>query len=84
MATSPMPNPQGSAPPPDPSQGQSANPLQTGLAQVAMVLRQLGQQNQIIADDMQTAFQAVVQALQKVSQAASGPPTQTPAPPQGA
>lgn len=78
-----MPNPQGAAPQPDPNSG-AANPLQEMLAKIAMLLRQLGSQNQIIADDMQTASQSVIQALQKVSQAASGPPPQSPAPPQGA
>ena len=78
-----MPNPQGAAPQPDPNGG-AANPLQEMLAKIAMLLRQLGSQNQIIADDMQTASQSVIQALQKVSQAQSGPPPQSPAPPQGA
>lgn len=78
-----MPNPQGAAPQPDPNAG-AANPLQEMLAKIAMLLRQLGSQNQIIADDMQTASQSVIQALQKVSQAQSGPPPQSPAPPQGA
>jgi len=83
MATS-MPNPQGAAPPPDPNAGATANPLQEMLAKIAMLLRQLGSQNQIIADQMNTAQQAVIQALQTVSQAQSGPPPQSPAPPQGA
>ena len=82
MATFPMPNPQGAAP--QPGAAPQANPLQTTLAKVAMILRQLGSQNQIISDNMTNAAQQCIEALQKVSQASSGPPQQPPAPPQGA
>ena len=88
MATS-MPNPQASAPPPqaggggDASQGQqNANPLQTILGRLAIALRTIGAQNTIIQPEMQQAASAVIQALQKSSQAAPGPAQPMQAPPQ--
>lgn len=88
MATS-MPNPQASAPPPqaggggDASQGQqNANPLQTILGRLAIALRTIGTQNTIIQPEMQQAASAVIQALQKSSQAAPGPAQPMQAPPQ--
>ena len=84
-----MPNPQASAPPPqaggggDASQGQqNANPLQTILGRLAIALRTIGTQNTIIQPEMQQAASAVIQALQKSSQAAPGPAQPMQAPPQ--
>lgn len=79
MATS-MPNPQAAAPQPggggDASQGQDqgqgANPLQTILGRLAIALRTIGSQNTVIQPEMQQAASAVIQALQKSSQAAPG------------
>lgn len=89
MATStpPMDNPQGPAPPPTPPDGGAgqapqANPLQEMLGKLAIAARQLGVQNTIIQPEMQQISSIAVQALQKVSQAASGPPQQQGAPPQ--
>lgn len=94
MATS-MANPQASAPPPagggdasgggDPQgqQGQQgANPLQTILGRLAIALRQIGAQNAVIQPEMQQAASAVIQALQKASQAAPGPASPMQAPQQ--
>ena len=92
MATS-MPNPQASAPQPsggggDASQGggdqgqQGANPLQTILGRLAIALRTIGTQNTVIQPEMQQAASAVIQALQKSSQAAPGPASPMQAPPQ--
>jgi hypothetical protein len=81
MATS-MPSPQDAAP----QQGggdqqQQANPLQTILGRLAIALRTIGTQNTVIQPEMQQAASAVIQALQKSSQAAPGPaqPIQSPA-----
>jgi len=85
MATS-VANPQASAPGPqqgagpDPSQ-QQANPLQETLGRAVLALRQLGAQNTIIQAETQQAASILIQALQKVSQAASGPAVQPSAPP---
>jgi hypothetical protein len=86
MATS-MPNPQATAggdsgADPQSQGGQQPNQLQTILGRLAMVLRQIGSQNTVIQAEMQQASQAVIQALQKSSQAAPGPPQQLSAPPQ--
>ena len=91
MATS-MANPQASAPPPagggdasgggDPQGQQGANPLQTILGRLAIALRQIGAQNAVIQPEMQQAASAVIQALQKASQAAPGPASPMQAPPQ--
>ena len=81
MATS-MPQP-GGPQQPDPQQGQDqggpsgqANPLQEILGKIAMAARQLGMQNVVIQPEMQQISQIAVSALQKVSQAAPGPPQQ--------
>ena len=78
MATMPQPgaSPQG----PQGQGGASANPLQETLGKIAMGARTLGMQNQIIQSEMQQISQLAVQALQKVSQAAPGPPQQAQAP----
>lgn len=85
MATS-MPNPQASAPGPPPQGGgglnQQVNPLQQVLGQIVMNLRQLADQNQLIQPELQQMQSLAIQALQKVSQASSGPPVQPTAPPQ--
>ena len=88
MATS-MPNPQAAAPQPqgggDASQDQGqqgANPLQTILGRLAIALRTIGTQNTVIQPEMQQAASAVIQALQKSSQAAPGPAQPMSAPPQ--
>lgn len=87
MATS-LPNPQASAPGPQqgagPDQSQQANPLQEVLGRVIIGLRQLGAKNEVIQGEMTQAAQVVMQALQKVSQASSGPPVQPSAPPANA
>lgn len=87
MASLPI-NPQGSAPPQpgggadasDGDQGGQANPLQTILGRLAIALRTIGSQNTVIQPEMQQAASAVIQALQKSSQAAPGPaqPPQAP------
>jgi hypothetical protein len=86
MATNPMPNPQASAPQPggggDASQGQQANPLQTTLGKVAMLLKQVAGQNPSVQEDLNNAVNSLVQAIQKSSQAAPSAPQQSPAPPQ--
>lgn len=88
MATS-QPNPQAAAPQPggggDASQDQGqqgANPLQTILGRLAIALRTIGTQNTVIQPEMQQAASAVIQALQKSSQAAPGPAQPMSAPPQ--
>ena len=80
MSTS-MPQP--GAPQPDQgggASGQQANPLQENLGKIAMLCRTLGMQNTIIQPEMQQMSAIAVQALQKVSQAAPGPPQQAQAP----
>ena len=87
MATS-MPQPGGPQQPQAPQQGApgqggpsgQANPLQEILGKVAMAARQLGMQNVIIQPEMQQISAIAVAALQKVSQAAPGPPQQAPTP----
>jgi hypothetical protein len=73
--------PQAAAPQPAQPSAQ-ANPLQEILGKLAMAARQLGTQNTIIQPEMQQISSIAVQALQKVSQAASGPPQSPAAPPQ--
>lgn len=89
MAAQPIPqpaNPQGAAPSPSgggaASSGTPANPLQEILGKIVLALRQLGSQNVIIQPEMQQMSSIAVQALQKVSQASSGPPPAAQAPPQ--
>ena len=72
---------------PDPQQGQGqggpagqANPLQEILGKIAMAARTLGMQNVIIQPEMQQLSAIAVAALQKVSQAAPGPPQQAQSP----
>jgi hypothetical protein len=84
MGTS-MANPQAAAPAPDQGGGggAQANPLQTILGRIAMACRTIGQQNTVIQPEMQQAASAIIQALQKSSQAAPGAPSPLQAPPQG-
>ena len=81
-AQPPFDNPQASQPSPQGPQagGQQANPLQEILGRLAIAARQIGSQNTVIQPEMQQISQIAVQALQKVSQAASGPPQAQPAP----
>ena len=89
MATSGMPQPenpqagappQGGAPSGAPGGGQ-ANPLQETLGKLVMLIRQLGVQNTIIQPELQQCSSVLIQALQKVSQAQSGPAQPMAAPP---
>lgn len=86
MAAAPVPqpdNPQAGAPSSGgASAAPQANPLQEMLGRLAITSRQLGSQNVIIQPEMQQISAIAVQALQKVSQAASGPPQPAAAPPQ--
>lgn len=86
MGASPMPdqsNPQAGAPSGAPQGGSTqANPLQETIGKLVMLVRQIGVQNTIIQPEMQQVSQALVQALQKVSQAGSGPAQPLSAPPQ--
>ena len=82
MATS-MANPQASAPQPGADAGASqANPLQTSLGKIAMLLKQLAQQNTSVQEPLNQAVQSIVQAIQMSSQAATQQPQQPSAPPQ--
>lgn len=83
MATSPTPNPQGAAPQPGggASAGQ-ANPLQSNLGKIAMMLKQIAQKNTSVQDPLNQAVQSIVQAIQMSSQAATQPQQQPSAPPQ--
>jgi hypothetical protein len=87
MATS-VANPQASAPGPSPQGGggggdqQQANPLQETLGRLVLALRQLAQQNVVIQQELMQMASIGIQALQKVSQASSGPAVQPSAPPQ--
>lgn len=81
MATSPMPNPQASAPQPGADSAQ-ANPLQTTLGKIAMMLKQIAQGNTSIQDPLNQAVQSIVQAIQMSSQAAVQPQQQPAAPQQ--
>jgi hypothetical protein len=83
MASPGMPNPQASAPQPGgASASPQANPLQEMLGKIVMLLRQLGQQNTVIQEDLNAASTSIVQALQKVSQAGPSAPQASQAPPQ--
>jgi hypothetical protein len=76
-------NPQAAAPSGAPQGGSpQANPLQETLGKLVMLVRQLGTQNTIIQPEMQGISQQLIQALQKVSQAGSGPAQPLSAPPQ--
>ena len=79
MSSMAMPQPGQGDPNQDPQQ---ANPLQDILSKLIMASRQLGVQNVIIQPEMQQVSSILVSALQKVSQATSGPPQQSAAPQQ--
>lgn len=83
MATS-LPNPQAAAPSPQGGGGsfaqQQVNPLQEAIGKLVVLSRQLGVQNVVIQPEMQQVSSILVQALQKVSQAAPGPPQSMQAP----
>jgi len=84
MATS-VANPQASSPGPQQGAGpdqQQANPLQQTLGQIIVGLRKLAEQNVVIQPELQQMQSIAIQALQKVSQASSGPAVQPSAPPQ--
>lgn len=83
MATS-MANPQASAPQPTGAGAgaSQANPLQTTLGKIAMMLKQIAQSNTSVQDPLNQAVQAIVQAIQMSSQAATQPQQQPQAPPQ--
>lgn len=84
MATAGTPqpdNPQAGAPSGAPASPQQANPLQEVLGKLVMMVRQIGMQNTIIQPEMQQISQVLIQALQKASQAQSGPAQPIQAPP---
>lgn len=81
MATAALPNPQASAPNPGAGAPQ-ANPLQTTLGKIAMMLKQIATQNVSVQDPLNQAVQSIVQAIQMSSQAATQPPPQPSAPQQ--
>lgn len=72
-------NPQAGAPQPA---APVANPLQEMLGKIAILARQLGVQNVMIQPEMQQISQIAIQALQKTSQAMSGPAQPLATPPQ--
>ena len=76
---SPSANPQAAAPTPS---APVANPLQEMLGKLAILARQLGVQNTMIQPEMQQLSALAIQALQKISQASSGPAQPLAAPPQ--
>lgn len=80
MATSPMPNPQASAP--QGAGAPQANQLQTSLGKIAMMLHQIATQNVSVQDPLNKAVQSIVQAIQASSQAATQQPPQPSAPQQ--
>ena len=80
MATS-MPNPQAAAPQGGGGAAPQANPLATTLGKVAMLVKQIAQQNPSVQEDLSNAVNSIVQAIQKSSQAGQAP-QQAPAPPQ--
>jgi hypothetical protein len=85
MATSPMPNPQASAPPPTGGAGAASggdNPLKSLLGKLIQVLSPMSQQNPAIQEDLGNAIRSLAQAYQKIDQNASGPAQQPAAPPQ--
>ena len=77
--TGQAPNPQAAAPTPS---APVANPLQEMLGKIAILARQLGVQNTMIQPEMQQLSALAIQALQKISQASSGPAQPLAAPPQ--
>lgn len=83
MATAPMPNPQASAPQPGAGAASpDANPLQTTLGKIAMLLKQMASQNASVQEPLNAAVQSIVQAINMGQQAQSAPPQQPQAPPQ--
>jgi hypothetical protein len=52
------------------------------LGKVAVLLKQLGQQNTVVQEDLNAAVQSIVQAIQKTQQASGSAPQQGQAPPQ--
>lgn len=81
MASFPsMPNPQASAPQGAAPAQPQANPLQAMLGKVALLLRQLGQQNTVVQEDLNNAVRNIVQAIQKTQQASGSAPQQAAAP----
>lgn len=83
MATS-MPNLQAAAPQPGGgSASPEANPLQTTLGKVAMLLKQIASQNTSVQEPLNTAVQSIVQAIQMSAQGGvQQQPQQPQAPPQ--
>lgn len=78
-----MPNPQASAPQ-QPGAGAAspdANPLQTTLGKIAMLLKQIASQNVSVQEPLNTAVNSIVQAIQMGRQASVAPPQQAQAPP---
>jgi hypothetical protein len=75
MATS-MAQPGGSPQAQGDSSNSQLSQVQQFLAQWAMQARQVGNQMTPIQPEMQQISQLLVQALQKISQAAPGPPQQ--------
>lgn len=85
MATAPMPSPDPGQQPQagvSPAQ-QTANPLQTALAQLAKICDQMAQQNPVVQPELEQARSAFVQALQKTMMAAQPQPAGAPVPQQG-
>ena len=82
MASAPMPNPQASAPQEGADAASQANPLQTTLGKIAMMLKQIAQQNVSVQDPLNQAVQNIVQAIQMSSQAGTQQPPQPSAPQQ--
>lgn len=78
------PNPQASAPQPGGAGAASpdANPIQSTLGKIAMMLKQMASQNTSIQDPLNQAVQNIVQAIQMSGQAQSAPPQHPQAPPQ--
>ena len=84
MATS-MPNPQAAAPQPGGASmqdGTQANPLQTTLGKIAMLIKQISAQNVSVQEPLDQAVNLIVQAIQMSAQAAPSAPQQPAAPPQ--
>ena len=77
-----MPNPQASAPQPGAGASPDANPLQTTLGKIAMMLKTIATQNTSVQEPLNAAVQSIVQAIQMGQQAQSAPPQQAAAPPQ--
>lgn len=79
MATAAQSNPQASAPQPGVG-AEQANPLQTTLGRIAMLLKQIASQNVSVQEPLNTAVQNIVQAIQMARQAQTAPPSQASAP----